>query len=329
MENKQLPTKIVSITGAGGQIGYVLCSLIADGRLLGPKYRVFLKMIEIAAVVPSLEGAINEIEDQASPYFAGALATSDPAEGFKDADIILLVGSKPRLQGMERSDLLRDNAKIFAEQGKVINEVASPNAKILVVGNPVNTNALILANHAPKIPKKNITSLTRLDYNRAIGVLANEFKVAGNNISNPIVWGNHSASLCLDLNNVTIDGKKPEELAGKISTMEKTVQQRGAEILKKRGKSSCFSAAIAICDHINDWVNGTQDGRYVSMGVFVEGENSYGVPSTLNFSCPVQCQGGEWKLASGLNLTEDIKQKIAANIKELEEEKKIAESIDN
>lgn len=325
---KELPTKIVSVTGAGGQIGYVLCSLIADGRLLGPNYKVFLKMIEVPAVVPSLEGAIDEIEDQASPYFAGALATSDAAEGFKDADIILLVGAKPRLQGMERKDLLKDNAKIFMEQGKVINEVAKATAKILVVGNPVNTNALILSKHAPKISRKNISCLTRLDYNRAVGVLAKEYSCGASSVRNPIVWGNHSSTLCLDLTHVTVAGKKPESLESKMTVMEKTVQGRGAEILKKRGKSSCFSAAIAICDHINDWVNGTEEGRFVSMGVFVEEGNPYGVPSHLNFSVPVHCKGGEWTLVPGLTLTDHIKKQIADNIAELEDERKIAEAID-
>lgn len=326
MEN--LPTLIVSVTGAGGQIGYVLTSLIADGRLLGPNYRVFLKMIEIPPVVPSLEGLICEIQDCGSPFFAGAMATSDPKEGFKDADIILLVGAKPRLPGMERKDLLVDNAKIFSEQGKVINEVSKSDVKIVVVGNPVNTNALILSKYAPKVAKKNITSLTRLDMNRAIGVLAEHYGCSASEVSHPIVWGNHSSSLCLDLSNVTIKGSKPESIAENHLDMQKRVQQRGAEIMNKRGKSSCFSAAIAICDHINDWVNGTKPGKHVSMGVFPEG-NKYGLPEHLNFSCPVECVDGNWKIVEGLTIHDHIKEQMSLNIKELEDERTIADSIDN
>lgn len=327
MEN--LKTLNVSVTGAGGQIGYVLTSLIADGRLLGPNYRVFLKMIEIPQVVPSLEGLICEIQDCGSPYFAGAIATSDPKEGFKDADIILLVGAKPRLPGMERKDLLVDNAKIFSEQGKVINEVSKPDVKIVVVGNPVNTNALILSKYAPNVAKKNITSLTRLDMNRAIGVLADHYGCSASEIEHPIVWGNHSSSLCLDLSHVTVKGAKQDPVDEKQnSDMQKRVQQRGAEIMNKRGKSSCFSAAIAICDHINDWVNGTKTGKHVSMGIFPEG-NTYGLPEHLNFSCPVECKDGNWKIVEGLTIEDSIRDQMNLNIKELEDERTIADSIDN
>jgi malate dehydrogenase len=295
--------------------------------LLGPKYKVFLKMIEIEAVVPSLEGSILEIEDCASPYFAGALATSDPKVGFKDADIVLLVGGKPRLPGMERKDLLVDNAKIFRDQGIAINEVAKENVKIVVVGNPANTNALILSKYAPRIPKKNISSLTRLDLNRAFSTLAQEFLCDISEVRGPIVWGNHSSSLCLDLTNVTVNGKKPEGLDAKANDLQQKVQFRGAQIMNKRGKSSCYSAAKAICDQIRDWVLGTGEGKHVSMGIFPEG-NKYGIPEHLNFSCPVECKDGEWKIVEGLTIAESTKAQMALNIKELEDEREIAQSID-
>ena len=325
MEN--LETKIVSITGAGGQIGYILTNLIADGRLLGPKYRIFLKMIEVEAMVPSLEGAILELEDCASPYFAGAIATSNLEIGFKDADIILLVGGKPRLQGMERKDLLVDNAKIFRDQGKAINEVSKKDVKVVVVANPANTNALILANHAPNIPRKNISSLTRLDFNRALGTIAHEFDCSVADIQGPIVWGNHSSSLSLDLTNLIIKGKAIESLDSKFKDICKKVQNRGAEIINKRGKSSCYSAAIAICDQTRDWIEGNNKINHVSMGIFPEG-NQYGVPEYLNFSFPVQCKDGEWKIVDGLKITDQVKQELESNIKELEEERTIALSIE-
>lgn len=327
MEN--LPTKVVSLTGAGGQIGYVLTNLIANGHLLGPKYKVFLKLIEIEPVVPSLEGAILEIEDCASPYFAGAIATSDAKVGFKDADIVLLVGGKPRLPGMERKDLLVDNAKIFRDQGIAINEVAKEDVKIVVVGNPANTNALILAKHAPRIHKKNITSLTRLDLNRAISSVAQEFNCDINDVRGPIVWGNHSSSLCLDLTHVTVKGAKPEHLDAKATDLQQKVQQRGATIMNKRGgKSSCYSAANAICDQVKDWIVGTPEGKHVSMGIFPEG-NKYGIPEHLNFSCPVECKDGEWKIVEGLTVADHTKAQMALNIKELEDERSIALTIDS
>lgn len=325
---EDLPTKVVSITGAGGQIGYVLTNLIADGLLLGPKFKVFLKLIEIEAVVPSLEGSILEIEDCASPYFAGAIATHDAKIGFKDADVVLLVGGKPRLPGMERKDLLVDNAKIFRDQGIAINEVAKEGVKIVVVGNPANTNALILSKHAPKVPKKNITSLTRLDLNRAFSTLAQEFNCNVTDVRGPVVWGNHSSSLCLDLSNVTIKGQKPEDLSSKSKDLQQKVQLRGAEIMKKRGKSSCYSAAKAICDQIRDWVLGTAPGCHVSMGVFPEG-NKYGIPEHLNFSCPVECKDGEWKIVEGLTISDETGEQMKLNIKELEDEREIALSIDS
>jgi malate dehydrogenase len=324
---QDLPLKIVSITGAGGAIGYDLCFLVASGRLLGPGYRVHIKMIEIAPVVPSLEGLICEIEDGAFPLFAGATATSDPKEGFKDADYILLVGAKPRLPGMERSDLIKDNAKIFAAQGAVINEVASQNAKIVVVGNPVNTNAYVLAETAPKISKRNITSLTRLDYNRALSGLAKETGKSTAQVSNPIIWGNHSAKMCVDLSQVNIDG---QQLPTSIdhAAFEKNVGKRGQTIMEKRGgKSSTYSAALAICDHVYDWVNGTKEGTYVAMGVFAPEGNEYGIPSWASFSGPVKCQNGEWTLVSGIPLTEQAKEGLARNIVELTEEKQAVEAI--
>ena len=315
---------VVSITGAGGQIGSVLSFLAADGRLLGPGYRVFLKLIEVEACVPALEGLIDEIEDLGSMFYAGALATADPAVGFKDADVILLVGAKPRLPGMERKDLLVDNANIFASQGKVINEVAKTTAKILVVGNPANTNAYILSKNAPNIPKENITSLTRLDYNRSAGLLSKTYNCSPTDIDNISIWGNHSASLCLDLSQVKVGGKHPENIEEKSKELEKIVQQRGAEILKKRGKSSCNSAAIAICDHIGDWVNGTGD-RYVSMGVFPVG-NTYNIPEHLNFAVPVKCIDGKWEMKKDVKITEEVALRIKANIDELEGEKAIADT---
>lgn len=324
---QDLPVKIVSITGAGGAIGYDLCFLVASGRLLGPGYRVHIKMIEIPPVVPSLEGLICEIEDGAFPLFAGATATSDPKEGFKDADYILLVGAKPRLPGMERSDLIADNAKIFAAQGAVINDVASSDAKIVVVGNPVNTNAYVLAETAPKIPRKNITSLTRLDYNRAVAALAKEAGKSAAQVVNPIIWGNHSAKMCVDLSQVKIDGQPVPESLDSVA-FEKSVGKRGQTIMEKRGgKSSTYSAALAICDHVYDWVNGTRENTYVAMGVFAPADNEYGIPSWASFSGPVQCKNGEWTLAAGIALNEHTKEGLARNIEELTEERNAVEKI--
>lgn len=324
---QDLPVKIVSITGAGGMIGYDLCFLAASGRLLGPGYRVHIKMIEIPPVVPSLEGLICEIEDGAFPLFAGATATSDPREGFKDADYILLVGAKPRLPGMERSDLIKDNAKIFATQGEIINEVASSDAKIVVVGNPVNTNAYVLAEKAPKIPKKNITSLTRLDYNRAVAAIAKEAGKSTAHVSNPIIWGNHSAKMCVDLSQAKVDGQPVPESVDRAA-FEVSIGKRGQVIMEKRGgKSSTYSAALAICDHIHDWVNGTKGDSHVAMGVFVPEGNEYGIPSWASFSVPVKCQNGEWTLVSGIPLTEHTKEGLARNIAELTEEKNAVEHI--
>ena len=318
--------KTISITGAGGNIGYILSSLIADGRLLGPAQRVFLKMIELPDRVKLLEGIIAEIEDMASPLFAGALATSDPKEGFKDADYILLVGSRPRSPGMERADLIQANAGIFSSQGKVINEVANPGVKIVVVGNPVNTNAYVLSQNAPKIPRKNITCLTRLDYNRAVYTISDRLKISVGEVSNPIVWGNHSKSMGIDVSGVRTSGKTVSIGADDVAAIEKKVQNRGGEIIEKRGQSSCFSAAIAICDHVRDWALGTKEGHHVSMGVFVE-DGEYGIPNDVCCSCPVTCKDGEWYIVKGLELPADVKDRIKLNVDEMRQEIKEAAGV--
>lgn len=321
----------VAVTGAAGNIGYALNFMIAGGRLLGPNQPIDLQLIELPPALNALKGVEMELRDAAFPLLNSITVTTDPAVGFKGTEIAILVGAKPRGPGMERKDLLEQNAAIFKQQAQQLQEHADPNVKVLVVGNPANTNAMIISEFAPKIPKKNITSLTRLDQNRAINQLAEKLNVATTEIMNVIIWGNHSSTQFPDLKFAKVfhsKGVSPAlELVQDQDWVKKTfipkVQKRGAEIIDMRKLSSAASAAAAACDHIHDWVVGTRPGEYVSMGVMSDG--SYGIPEGINFSFPVTCKFGEWGIVKGLDLSDTLStQMIKATLDELVAEKKMA-----
>lgn len=322
------------MTGAAGQIGYSLIPLIAKGLMLGPNQPVILQLLEIEPALKSLQGVALEIEDGAYPLVKGVICTSDLSVAFKDTDIAILVGSFPRKKGMERKDLLEKNAAIFKEQGEAIEKYASRNVRVLVVGNPANTNCAICQACAPSIPKENFSALTRLDMNRARSLIASKVKVSPNNVKNVIIWGNHSATQYPDVNHayITMDSyhlnvikvrdaiKDDEYLNGPFI---ERIQKRGAEILNMRGLSSAMSAANAIIDHMRDWILGVRTGEYISMAVPSDG--SYGIPKGLIFSFPVICLGkGQYKIVQNLEWDELSKTKIKITTDELIEERNIA-----
>ena len=278
-----------------------------------------------------LKGLCLELQDGAFPLLHQIIATTNTEEAFKDADVAVLVGAKPRGPGMERKDLLNENAKIFKAQGEAIDKVAKKNIKVLVVGNPANTNALIASHYAPSIPKKNFTALTRLDQNRAVSQIAERLKTRVEDVKNIIIWGNHSLTQYPDVNHgeVLIDGqrKKIREAVADDKYLNEAflsrVQKRGAEIISVMKKSSAASAATAACDHVHDWWVGTKPGEFVSMGVISDG-NKYQVSSNLVYSFPVICKNGEWEIVSGLPIDEFSRKKIKATEDELLEERKMA-----
>lgn len=321
----------VAITGAAGNIGYALSFMIAGGRMLGPNQPVDLQLIELPPAINALKGVEMELNDAAFPLVNKIICTTDPNVGFKDADVVILVGAKPRGPGMERKDLLEQNGAIFRTQGQQIQANANPNVKIVVVGNPANTNAMIISEFATKIPAKNITSLTRLDQNRAMAQLAEKTGRTAKDIHNVIIWGNHSNTQYPDHRSAVIHSDKGIDKAGNLITDQDwvkkifipKVQKRGAEIIAMRKLSSAASAAAAACDHIHDWIIGTRPGEFVSMGVMSDG--SYGIPKGINFSYPVTCRNGEWSIVQGLDLNDDLsKQMIKATVNELEQEKDTA-----
>jgi len=321
----------VVVTGAAGQIGYALVPLIASGQMFGINQPVILHLLEIEVVMKALEGVVMELVDGAFPLLAGIVPTSDAAVAFKDADVCILVGSFPRKPGMERADLLEKNGNIFQAQGKAIEQYASRNVKILVVGNPANTNCLILRQFAPSIPDKNFSALTRLDHNRAIAQLASKLNIPVHQVKNVIIWGNHSTTQYPDANaaELHIAGqprfKKVNELLDKEyieGSFVTTIQKRGAQILEARGLSSALSAAYAIVNHIRDWWSGTAPGEWVSMAVVSDG--SYHIPKGLVFSFPVTIKNGEWEIVQGLPFNDFAKQAIKVTTEELEQERSIA-----
>lgn len=294
----------VAVTGAAGQISYSLLFRIAAGEMLGKDQPVILQLLEITPALEALAGTVMEIEDCAFPLVAGITQSDDPNVAFKDADYCLLVGARPRGPGMERKDLLEANAAIFSVQGKAINDNASSSVKVLVVGNPANTNALIAYRNAPDLKPGQFTAMTRLDHNRAIAQLANKAGKHSTDVDGMIIWGNHSATQYPDINHATVAGSKASELVDEAWTLEEfipTVQQRGAAIIKARGLSSAASAANAAIEHMRDWALGT-DGKTVSMGIHSDG--SYGVEKGLIYSFPVVCEGGEYKIVQGLEISE-------------------------
>ena len=311
----------VAITGAAGQISYSLLFRIAAGEMLGNDQPVILQLLEITPALEALAGTVMEIEDCAFPLVAGIVQSDDPNVAFKDADYCLLVGARPRGPGMERKDLLEANAAIFSAQGKAINDNASATVKVLVVGNPANTNALIAYRNAPDLAPGQFTAMMRLDHNRAIAQLANKAGKHNTDVDGLIIWGNHSATQYPDINHATVAGSKATDLVDEAWTLEEfipTVQQRGAAIIKARGLSSAASAANAAIEHIRDWALGTS-GKIVSMGVHSDG--SYGVEEGLIYSFPVICEGGNYEIVQGLEISEVSQTLMEKSETELKEER--------
>jgi len=313
----------VAVTGAAGQIGYSLLFRIASGALLGADQPVILQLLEITPALDALKGVAMELEDCASPLLAGIVQTDDPNVAFGDVNYALLVGSRPRSKGMERKDLLEANGAIFTVQGKALSDNAADDVRILVVGNPANTNALIAMNNAPNIPNGRFTAMTRLDHNRAIAQLAAKTGTTVNDITRMTIWGNHSATQYPDLFHARVNGKDAADLIGDQTWLDEvflpTVQQRGAAIIEARGLSSAASAANAAIDHVHTWVTGTVDGDWVSMALPSGG--SYGVPEGLMSSFPVTCADGEYSIVQGLEHGDYSRAKIDASVAELVEER--------
>ena len=312
----------VTVTGAAGQISYSLLIRIASGQMLGPDQPVILQMLEITPALDALNGVAMELEDCAFPLLAGMVQTDDPNVAFKDTDYALLVGARPRGPGMERKDLLEANAAIFSTQGKAINDNASRDIKVLVVGNPANTNALIAQRNAPDIDPRNFTAMMRLDHNRSLSQLASKTGKHNTDVKNMIVWGNHSATQFPDLHHATVAGTPAMELVDQEwyeNDFIPTVQQRGAAIIKARGLSSAASAANAAVDHMRDWALGSKEGDYVSMGIYSDG--SYGIEEGLMYSFPCVCKDGQWEIIQGLENNEFSLGKMKATEQELKEER--------
>ncbi len=312
----------VAITGAAGQISYSLIFRIASGSMLGPDQPVILQLLEIPPAMGALEGVVMELNDCAFPLVAGIVATDDPNVAFKETDYALLVGSRPRGPGMERSDLLQANGAIFTTQGKALNDNASKDVKVLVVGKPANTNALIAMKNAPDLNPRNFTAMMRLDHNRAMSQLAEKTDSHSTKIEKMVVWGNHSATQYPDISFATVDGKAAKELVEDewyVNTFIPTVQQRGAAIIKARGASSAASAASAAVDHMRSWALGSE-GKWVSMGVYSAG-NSYGIDEDLMYALPIQCENGEWKEVTGLEISDFSRKGMTATMNELQEER--------
>jgi len=311
------------VTGAAGQIGYALLFRIASGAMLGPDTRVELRLLEIPDAVKAAEGTAMELDDCAFPLLAGVEITDDPAVAFDGVNVAMLVGARPRGPGMERSDLLEANGGIFAPQGAAINAHAAADVKVLVVGNPANTNALIAMSHAPDVPRERFTAMMRLDHNRAKAQLAAKAAVSVESVTNMTIWGNHSATQYPDVFNAKIDGRGAADVVSDQAWLEgefiPTVQQRGAAIFAARGASSAASAANAAIDHVHDWVAGTAAGDWVSMAVPSDG--SYGVPEGLLSGFPVTTSGGGYSIVGGLELNEFGRARLDATVAELAEER--------
>ncbi|HSL39308.1 MAG TPA: malate dehydrogenase [Desulforhopalus sp.] len=308
----------VAITGAAGQISYSLIFRIAAGDMLGKDQPVILQLLEIPPAMNALAGVVMELNDCAFPLVDGIVTTDDPNVAFKDADFALLVGSRPRGPGMERSDLLKANGAIFTVQGKALNDHASREVKVLVVGNPANTNALIAMKNAPDLNPRNFTSMMRLDHNRAMSQIAEKVGSHSTRVEKMVVWGNHSATQFPDISYATVDGAPvPAKVDNPwyVEYFIPTVQQRGAAIIKARGASSAASAASAAIDHMRDWALGS-NGAWVSMGVFSKG-NSYGIDEDLMYALPITCANGQWQEITGLPVSDFARKMISATEQEL------------
>ncbi len=313
----------VTVTGAAGQIGYALLFRIASGQLLGPDTPVNLRLLEIPQAVKAAEGTAMELNDCAFPLLAGVDIFDNPTEGFDGANVALLVGARPRGAGMERGDLLEANGGIFKPQGEALNAGAADDIRVLVVGNPANTNALIASAHAPDVPAERFTAMTRLDHNRAIAQISGKTGAAVSQIKNVTIWGNHSATQYPDIFHATIDGKNAAQVIDDQTWLAEdfipTVAKRGAAIIDARGASSAASAASAAIDHVYDWVNGTPEGEWTSVALPSDG--SYGVPEGLISSFPVRSTGGDWEIVQGLEINEFSRARIDASVAELSEER--------
>ena len=318
----------VTITGAAGQIGYQLAFRIASGQMLGAEQPVILQLLEIPPALPALNGVVMELDDCAFDTLAGVVATDDPNVAFKDSDYALLVGAKPRGPGMERNDLLEANAAIFSVQGKAINEHASRDIRVLVVGNPANTNALITQSNAPDIDPANFTAMTRLDHNRAIAQLAHKTDAHVSDVKGMIIWGNHSATQYPDIHHAEVKGENAAGLVDPAWLTEEfipTVQQRGAAIIKARGASSAASAASAAIDHMHDWALGTPGDDWVSMGIPSDG--SYGIETGVIYSYPVRCKDGKYEIVQDLEISGFSRERMTATEVELREERAAIEEL--
>ncbi len=313
----------VTVTGAAGQIGYALLFRIASGQMLGPDTPVHLSLLEIPAAVTAAEGTAMELDDCAFPLLDRVSISDDPKQAFNGANVGLLVGARPRGPGMERADLLEANGGIFKPQGEAINAGAADDIRVLVVGNPANTNALIAASAAPDVPAGRFTAMTRLDHNRAIAQLANKLGKPVSSITNMTVWGNHSATQYPDLFHAKVDGEEARKLVDDDAWIKEEyiprVARRGAEIIDARGASSAASAANAAIDHIHDWVLGTPEGDWTSMSIPSDG--SYGVPEGIISSFPVTCSGGEYSIVQGLEIDDFSRERIDNSTGELQEER--------
>jgi malate dehydrogenase len=312
----------VAITGAAGQIGYALAFRVASGQMLGPDQPVNLHLLEITPALGALQGVVMELNDCAFPTLNQITATDDARVAFKNCDVALLVGARPRGPGMERKDLLLANAQIFSAQGKALDAVANRNVRVLVVGNPANTNALIAQRNAPNLNARNFTAMVRLDHNRALAQLAEKTGAHITKIRKVTIWGNHSSTQYPDLHQATVDGKSALSLVDQewyANTFIPVVQQRGAAIIKARGASSAASAASAAIDHVRDWVKGSADGDWVSMAVPSDG--SYGIPQGVIYGFPVTCRNGDYQIVQGLAINDFSRTRMDATYKELLEER--------
>ncbi len=312
----------ITITGAAGHIGYALAFRVASGQMLGSDRPVNLQLLEITPALPSLTGVVMELADCAFPTLNRINATDDPKAAFKDSDYAMLVGARPRGPGMERKDLLLANAQIFSAQGRAINDAASRDVRVLVVGNPANTNSLIAASNAPDIDRRNFTAMTRLDHNRALAQLAAKTGTHTTDVRRMIIWGNHSATQHPDISHCTVAGKPAKSMVEAEWYREEfipTVQQRGAAVIKARGSSSAASAASAAIDHMRDWALGTPEGDWVSMAVPADG--SYGIGEGVTYSCPVTCKDGKYAVVQGLAIDEFTRERMDATHRELLEER--------
>jgi malate dehydrogenase len=313
----------VTVTGAAGQIGYALLFRVASGQLLGPDTQIHLNLLEIPEAARAAQGTAMELDDCAFPLLAGIDIHDDPNSAFDGCSIGLLVGARPRGKGMERGDLLEANGRIFRPQGQAINDYAAADIKVVVVGNPANTNALIAMSNAPDVPRERFTAMTRLDHNRAIAQLAKRAGAGTGEVTNMTIWGNHSTTQYPDLFHAKVGGRIAVEVIGDRSWLENefipTVAQRGAAIIEARGASSAASAANAAIDHMHDWVLGTPGEDWVSMAVPSDG--SYGVDDGIISSFPCTCSNGEWTIVEGLDIDEFSQARIEASVAELREER--------